>query len=70
MIAGDGESAEVNSFVQNHVILEVPSNWLVHTFSIKSDQILILAAICLNLVFRYKIFKHDFQFRIQHLQIS
>ena len=33
MIAGDGGSAEVNSFAQNHFILEVPSNWLVHTFS-------------------------------------
>ena len=70
MIAGDGGSAEVNSFAQNHFILEVPSNWLVHTFSIQCDQILILAAICLSSVFRYKTFKYQFQFRIQHLQIG
>ena len=45
-------SAEVNQFAQNHFILEVPLNWLNHTFSSKSDDILILAPICLNLVFR------------------
>ena len=39
------------------------------TFSFKSD-ILILAPIDLNLVFRYKIFKYQFQIRIQHLQIG
>ena len=36
----------------------------------KSDEISILAPICLNLVFRYKIFKYQFQIRIQHLQIG
>ena len=57
-------------FAQNLVSLEVPSNWLVHKFSSKSDEILILAAIYLNLVFRYETFKYQFHFRIQHLQID
>ena len=29
-----------------------------------------MTAICLNLVFRYKFFKYQFQFRIQYLQIG
>ena len=62
-------SAEVNWFAQNHFILEAALNWLMHTFSFKSD-ILILVPIDLNLVFRYKIFKYQFQIRIQHLQIG
>ena len=70
MISGNGESAEVKYFARNHFILEVPSNWLVHTFSSKSDDILILTAISLNLVFEYKIVKYQFQFCIQHLQIG
>ena len=30
--------------------------WLVYTFSVKSDEVLILSPNCLNLDFRYKIF--------------
>ena len=50
--------------------IRISSNSLVHTFSSKSDDILFLAPICLNLVFKYKIFKYQFQIRIQHLQIG
>ena len=57
-------------FAQNLFLLEVASNSLVHKFSSKSDEILILAAIYLNLVSRYEIFKYQFQFHIQHLQID
>ena len=39
-----------------------PSNWLVCTFSSKSDEILIVAPNCLNLNLRYKIFKYRFVF--------
>ena len=64
MISGDGASAEYNWFAQNHFVLKVPSNWLVHTSSGKSDEILILAPICLNLVLMYKILKYQFQILI------
>ena len=40
-------------FTQNLFLLEVASNSLVHKFSSQSDEILILAAIYLNLVSRY-----------------
>ena len=40
---------------------------LEHAFSSKSGEILILAPICLNLVFRYKIFTYQFQIRIKGL---
>ena len=42
-------------------------NWLVHTFSGKSDEI--LTPVDLNLVFRYKIFKYKLEILIQHLKI-
>ena len=67
---GDGGSAEVSYLDQNHFIIEVPRNCLVHICSSKSNEILIFAPICLNLVFRYKVFKYKFQIHIQHFQIG
>ena len=55
-----GQMQRLINLLKNHFILEVLSYWLVHTFSSKSDEILILAPTCLNLVFRYKIFKYQF----------
>ena len=43
-------------------------NWLVHTFSGKSDEI--LTPVDLNFVFRYKIFKYKLEILIQHLKIG
>ena len=47
-----------------------PSNWLVYSFSNKSDEILISAPNCLDLGFKHKIFKYQCHIRIQHLQID
>ena len=41
-----------------------------YTISSKSDEIFILARICYNLDFRYKIFKYQCRIPIQHLQIE
>ena len=51
IISVDKGSVEINKFAQNHFILEVPPNWLVHTFLSKCEEILILAPICLNVKF-------------------
>ena len=53
-------------------MLEVPSNSNspVYTFSRKSDEILSSTTIWLNLEFRDKIFKYQFQIHIQHFQIG
>ena len=47
-----------------------PSNRVAYTFPSKPDEVSILAPNCLNIEFRYKVFKNKCQIRIQHLQIE
>ena len=56
-------------FAQNHFILEVLSNWLVHKFSSKSDEVLILAPIywhCLDI----KSLNFSFKFVFSTLKLA
>ena len=47
-----------------------PSKCLDSKFSSKSDEVLSLGPICLNIDFSYKVLKDQRQIRTQHLQID
>ena len=51
-------------------LYSAPSKCLACKFSSKSDEVLSLEAICLNIDFRYTILKCQCQIRTQHLQID